>query len=327
MKRNQTRLCALVLVSPFAASVAMASDVTVPFTFTANTPAVAAQVNANFSAFETAVDDNAADIASLQATINAMQVTLATQQSALSNLQTTVNNQQATITTLQSGLTLVQANSVLSLDGRLALTVDANGFETARFTAVNVQIVNGLNDTMTTNGLGNLTVGYNESLDGQIPFCSQPAFSDQATCAANGGTWAVGQRTGSHNLVVGIANSYTNSGGLVAGAYNVVNGLLSTVSGGISNLASGSLASVSGGDRNLASGPTSSVSGGYNNKATGNRASVSGGEFNIAGGENGSVSGGSFNSASGKSSSVSGGNNRFALGERDWAAGALSQDQ
>ena len=45
------------LISSLSA-VAHASDLTIPNTFTANSPAVAAEVNANFSATETAVDDN-----------------------------------------------------------------------------------------------------------------------------------------------------------------------------------------------------------------------------------------------------------------------------
>ena len=53
-----------------------------------------------------------------------------------------------------------------------------NMIETVRFTGVNVQIVNGLDDTETINGAGNLIVGYNEP----------PNDAD---------------RTGSHNLVGG----------------------------------------------------------------------------------------------------------------------------
>ena len=42
----------------FIASQAMAGEVTLPNTFSANTPAVADEVNANFTAVKTAVDDN-----------------------------------------------------------------------------------------------------------------------------------------------------------------------------------------------------------------------------------------------------------------------------
>ena len=72
--------------------------------------------------------------------------------------------------------------------------------KTIRFTGTNVQIVNGLGATngnpanpyasvtgTAANGLGNLIIGYNE-------------FS----------TVPVGLRTGSHNLAVGIGNTYTS---------------------------------------------------------------------------------------------------------------------
>jgi hypothetical protein len=47
-------------------SIALADDLTIPNTFQPNTPARAADVNANFDAVEASVDDNAADIAALQ---------------------------------------------------------------------------------------------------------------------------------------------------------------------------------------------------------------------------------------------------------------------
>lgn len=57
------------LVVPLAAvglTVGFASDVTLPNTFAPNTPALAAEVNANFDAVENAVDDNASRISSLE---------------------------------------------------------------------------------------------------------------------------------------------------------------------------------------------------------------------------------------------------------------------
>jgi len=53
----------LILATIFLASAAIADDLTIPNTFTAGTPAVAAEVNGNFTAVEASVDDNAADIA------------------------------------------------------------------------------------------------------------------------------------------------------------------------------------------------------------------------------------------------------------------------
>src|SRR5262249_14479311 len=56
----------------------------------------------------------------------------------------------------------------------------------------NLRIVNGLGSTETTNGLGNLIVGYNE------PRGFEPD-----------------NRTGSHNVVVGMQNNFSRFGGLV----------------------------------------------------------------------------------------------------------------
>jgi hypothetical protein len=51
------------IIALVAMQAGFADDLTVPNTFTANTPARAAEVNENFTAVEASVDDNAADIA------------------------------------------------------------------------------------------------------------------------------------------------------------------------------------------------------------------------------------------------------------------------
>ncbi len=137
----------------------------------------------------------------------------------------------------------------------------------------NVHVRNGDGSTASTNGLGNLIVGYDED---------------------SGDT-----KSGSHNLVVGPYHSYSNYGGLVAGYNNVVSGSYASVSGGYGNEASGGYASVSGGRFNEASNSFASVSGGYGNKASYYYASVSGGYYNEASGHGSSVSGGYYNKASG----------------------------
>jgi hypothetical protein len=159
------------------------------------------------------------------------------------------------------------------------------------FEGCNIHIRSGGGATdATVNGLGNLIVGYNEE--------SPPGGTEN--------------RTGSHNLVVGLEHSYSSFGGLVAGRNNTVSGPNATVSGGRFNTASGTRASVSAGQFNTASGIHSSVSGGEGNTASNSGASVSGGEGN---------------EASGDVASVSGGNARSALGQWDWMAGGLFQNQ
>ncbi len=184
---------------------------------------------------------------------------------------------------------------------------------------VNVQIVNGAGTTDTTNGTGNLIIGYNKATNSRI--CSIGSYTTQADCENNGGTWAANQRQGSHNVVIGDQHQYTQYGGFVAGISNVINGKWASVSGGYQNTANGESASVSGGKRNKASGVFASVSGGYQNTANGKSASVSSGSGNIASGVFASVSGGYWNKASKKWASVSGGESNTASGEKASVSG------
>lgn len=155
------------------------------------------------------------------------------------------------------------------------------------FTGMNVHLRNGEDSTPTTNSLGNLIVGY------------------------NGGS---GERTGSHNLVVGDNHTWTSHGGFVTGLNNTISGPWASVSGGAGNTASGNLSSVSGGVSNTAEGQSSSVSAGVGNTAEGQSSSVSGGVGNTAQGFGSSVSGGEGNHATSGSSSVSGGQDNTAGG-------------
>ena len=291
-----TRLGVLA-VSAIMSQSLYAGSVSIPNSFTAGEPAVAAEVNANFDAVKTAVDDNDSRIATLEATIASLQETVAAQATTISNLQNNISS--------------VQSNSVLALDGSLQLVTDINGYPTAQFTGVNVQVINGV-DQYAANGVGNLIVGYNGIRFGVDSVCSDGAYNtDQATCEANGGIWAANHKSGSHNLVGGVRNSYSSTGGLVFGSDNAINGAGAVVTGGYNNVASGSL---------------SSVSAGVNNTASELHSSVSGGASNIASGRGSSVSGGAGNTASGDSSSVSGGQTRSATDLFDWAAGSLFED-
>jgi hypothetical protein len=183
----------------------------------------------------------------------------------------------------------------------------------------NLNIVNGMGSTETTNNLGNLVIGYNE-LRG-------PGYTDT--------------RTGSHMLVIGKWNNFSSFGGIVTGSYNetsaryasiisgfrsIVSGNWSTVTGGAENIASRDFAAVSGGLQNEASGFASWVGGGAQNRAISDYATVTGGELNVAG-ERASVSGGYSNTASGLYSSISGGQEHTANGPYDWIAGLLFQDE
>lgn len=164
------------------------------------------------------------------------------------------------------------------------------------FVGANVYVTNGMSETDTQNGLGNLVVGYSEARGNE-------------------------DRTGSHNVVIGQYHDWTSYGGLVAGQENSIIGAGATVSGGYDNTASGMYSSVCGGLANLASETLSSVNGGFYNEASGQWSSVSGGYFNESSGEMSSVSGGEYNVASGLGSSVGGGRANDAAGEDSSVSG------
>jgi hypothetical protein len=154
------------------------------------------------------------------------------------------------------------------------------------FTGVNVIIQNGTGSTSTTDGTGNLVIGYN-------------ALRGNETDA----------RAGSHNLVLGDKNNHTSTayGSLLSGFLNDVQNAYTATIAGYQNAASGKYASVTGGAMNKASGVYASVSGGLYNEASAHCASVAGGRLNAANGNWTSVAGGYNNAASGAYSSVAGG--------------------
>jgi hypothetical protein len=157
------------------------------------------------------------------------------------------------------------AERMATLENKLAaMAFDAASNEVV-VTGANLRIVNGLGTTETTNGLGNLIVGYNELRSG-----------------------GRNTRTGSHNVVVGEGNNFSSFGGLVVGAGNEISGHFASVSGGQTNTASGDFASISGGIENTADARAGSISGGMMNRIIGlevlgfEASSISGGSNNIA---------------------------------------------
>jgi hypothetical protein len=310
MTKNNLSIAAV--VGLFLAQAVNAGEVADLTVFKAGTKAVAAEVNGNFEAVKTAVNDNNARIAALEELVQ--------------SLKATVEAQASTISALEEKLANVSV-------------VTHNGQPTVRFSGVNVQIVNGLGSTDTINGTGNLIVGYDEATTDPRSLCTigwndttAAPVTDEASCAAVGGTWtSEGFKTGSHYIVAGKGNNYSRFGGVVFGYENTSNFDYANVTGGYRNTASGRQAtvsgggggsathvwsSVSGGFSNVASAPYASVSGGSRNVASGNQASVSGGRESEASGENASISGGTSNKAMAFASSVSGGRENTASGYR-----------
>jgi hypothetical protein len=206
-----------------------------------------------------------------------------------------------------SGLTSEQVEALTSLLPYIKFVASGiDGKPTIQFSGVNVQVLNGEGSTSSTNGEGNLVIGYDE---------------------------AAGAQTGSHDLILGAEQTFTSYAGIDAGIGNTISGPYASVTGGENNLATGLYSSVTGGKYNTASGMfASSVSGGEYNTASGifgssvsggkkntangfAAASISGGEENAATGDySSSVSGGRLNTAEASGSSVSGGHENKASG-------------
>ena len=224
---------------------------------------------------------------------------------------------------------------------------NVNGVRTVRFTGVNLQVVNGSNATETVNGTGNLIIGYDEVNSSTRFKCTLATdaiglnLSNEAACLAAGGTAAVRQKTGSHNLVMGSQNSYSSAGGIVAGEQNFITALYASNLGGSSNFVNGRAAvnvagrgnhpldteaAILGGANNTAAGDNATVSGGSSNRAIIVGATVSGGSRNIASGPQSNVTGGIRNESSGPFSHVSGGGNNNSSGATSTVAGGSTNE-
>jgi hypothetical protein len=294
---------------------AAAGPVTGLTTFTTGSPARAAEVNTNFTAVKTAVDENYQRLA-----------------------------------TVETQLASPQMQALLAVAPYLSL-IQVDGHPVVRISGANVQIVNGMGDTRTVNGTGNLILGYDEARTDGTPECSigydtgaAVAVTNQTQCEALSATWALSHKSGSHNLVVGALHNYPSAATLIAGERNTASFLAASVSGGHQNRAanfaaaisggrgnraSGEGASVAGGSTNIAPGMLSSIAGGLGNETTGVGATIAGGQANrasqiaasVAGGVSNSatgfgshVSGGEINNASGQTASILGGSRRTAPG-------------
>ena len=280
---------ALALLS--LSGVSMAGPVNGLVGFTAGTPAKAAEVNGNFNAVKTAVDDNDRRIQTLEAKIAALEAKL------LSVSLETVNGN-ATVRFMGVNVQVVNGQGI---------TASANGTG---------NLIVGY-DEADTSGKYHCTIGSNSATGAET--------IDSNTCSLAGGNWTnAGFKSGSHHIVTGYFNNYASYGGVVFGAWNTSNNPFANVLGGSDNTASGNLASVSGGQRNTASAVDSSVSGGTDNKASGGPASVSGGANNTANGYGASVSGGSGNTANGYYTNVSGGIQNTVTGNNGSVSGGFN---
>ena len=213
-------------------------------------------------------------------------------QAQVAALQQTVTAQAGQIAALQTQITKLQ-NYVNPLAN--VLTYDSM-HKLVQLTGVNVQIVNGMGTTATTNGAGNLIIGYNEDEPYARGTCTVSVLglndTYEKTCISDGGTFTR-SLSGSHNVVIGFGHGYSSFGGMVVGEANLITGRFAVVSAGAGNTASGDYGGVSAGGSNTASGGYSGVSGGFGNTASGSfGSSVSGGDSIVEGTADGWAAGG-----------------------------------
>lgn len=280
------------------------------------------QVGQALGDHETRISDNDARTLALEASMVALQDTVTTQATIIAGLQSEIDILEGHAIAASIDIETINNSNVMALNPYI--TVD--GIDNrATLSGINLQIVSGSGFTNAApNGLGNLIVGYDEVNTGVLQTCSDGSFDNESDCRLGEGVWSNSHKSGSHYVVTGFQNSYSQFGGIVSGANNVTNGAFSTVSGGQGNTASGEGSSVSGGQDNIASGQSSSVSGGDRNTASGGQSSVSGGVSNISNSGWSSVSGGQNNIASGSRSSVSGGLSNTASNTNSSVSGGRS---
>jgi hypothetical protein len=161
------------------------------------------------------------------------------------------------------------------------------GYKTLRVSGANLQVTNGTGATFTTNGLGNLIVGYNEQ---------------NSQC----------DLSGSHNIVLGQENEYTTESfaGLIGGKENIILSEYNLVFG----------------QQNAAYDPYASVIGGTFQVVHNIFGVIVGGASNSIDAEGAVIVGGEFNTATGTYGVLGGGQSRSVNGPHDWVAGSLFED-
>jgi hypothetical protein len=221
---------------------------------------------------------------------DALEADVATLQSQVASLQSDLATATAYIDDLQSYVSVDDTSDPT----RPVVTI----------AGANLQIVNGLGNTLTTNGVGNLIVGYDENMS--FLCFSLPDMEDRRDAGAcSSGFWLpqTATKTGSHNLIIGDRHSYTSYSAIVSGTASISNSAGGSVLGGAYNTASGAWSSISGGVFNIAEGRRSSISGGSVNTVDYVNATDSGNAASISGGTSGTIS-----------------------GVNDWLAGTLFED-
>ena len=124
------------------------------------------------------------------------------------------------LTDLQARLAVLEG-AIQSINAKLACVSPNSDYNNVYFEGCNVHVRNTTGATNITDGFGNLIVGYDEG---------------------------EGDKTGSHNLVVGTRHTYSSYGGFVAGSLNSVTTPFGSVLGGVGRSAPGNAYGWAAGD-------------------------------------------------------------------------------
>lgn len=330
--------------------VATASSVTLPHTFQSNKTAKASEVNANFSTAVTGINDNDSRVTALEAAVNALQTTVAGLQTDntalkarldaleaintenrldtletadLDNRVTALENAGGGSASLENRVTALEDAEVQKLNAYLEIH-ETQPSDTrilapiVRVTGANLQVTNGTGTQSAINGLGNLQVGYGKT-NFSHNACSSGYYQNQVDCENAGETWDGFHVGGSHNLIGGSSNYFSQTGGLVFGSSNVINRPNAIALGGFHNQSAADNGVVVAGNNNDAIG--SQIDAGSGNILTkGKYVVLIGGTSNKVASSNSVLVGGFLNdiqSTSNGRNVIVGGRNNVIKGEED----------
>jgi hypothetical protein len=185
-------------------------------------------------------------------TTELLQAEIVILQKQITTLQATCTNLPAT----QKQVAIIASNPILALGPYVYLDMGTENEVLAPnivFHGANVHVISGRGGTADNSGLGNLIVGY----------CEPGLY--------------LGQRHGSHNLIVGQGHMFPSYGGFAAGLNNILLTPNASILGGYGNTVSGNYSVVIGGTYNNAGGNETVVGGGFNLHTTGISSTLLGG--------------------------------------------------
>lgn len=254
------------------ASLPVMAEVSVPNTFQAGQTARASEVNANFEALRSAIED--------------------------------LQEQTANLRELNEHVEVMDDPNV---EGGVRVV----------FKGVNVQIHNG-DETVRTNGLGNLIVGFGGDRTKGNKVCTGPSLKLNKNDCINDPdfTWSLNPKSGSHNVVIGENNAYGGDHALIAGTENVTVFGQTAIGNQHEAYSGGSV--IIGGSKNRAIAGATLLGTSDSEAFVGTYSTIVGGRFNTINNVGGSVFGAWNSQALSKGSVVVGGNNGSALG--DWSS-------